>query len=399
MKKIAIILPARLPVPAIYGGAVETIIQLLLDENEKQRELEIHVFSTFSKEACKKSKKYKWSKFVWIRRGFIYNVLNFCIRSLRRILLSNLDHLDLQIIKNKIKKQNYFKIIIHGNTTYLKGISKIEESGKIIFYTHAHIFKEKSVENLAFGAMANTFACVSHFIKNKVVENVGVNPEKVIVLKNAIDFDSFSKAIDGKILSGLRRKFDIGLNEVTILFAGRIVEDKGIKHLLRALFLLPEDLKYKLLIVGSFGSGFGEASYKNAFSKEVESLSKSLGSKVIFTGYIQNSELSSIYSISDILIMPSICEDAAPLVALEGMSSGLPVITTTMGGIPEYVTPEAGILINPSINFDQYLSDAILKLIMDKSLRERMANAGKKIAVEFSPSRYYEDHLNLVCSH
>ena len=52
-----------------------------------------------------------------------------------------------------------------------------------------------------------------------------------------------------------------------------------------------------------------------------------------------------IYQLADISVIPSLCEDAAPLVAVEAMASGLPLIVTKSGGIPEYVSRKCALIL------------------------------------------------------
>ena len=59
MKKICIILPEEFPVPATKGGAVETLVNSIIDENEKEKKIEITCVTRYEKKAYEKSKKYK----------------------------------------------------------------------------------------------------------------------------------------------------------------------------------------------------------------------------------------------------------------------------------------------------------------------------------------------------
>src|SRR5574344_2008481 len=66
MKKIAIVNNGELPVPAVKGGAVECLIDLLLNENEKYGKFHFEVYSIYDKNAEDASKKYKYASFVYI---------------------------------------------------------------------------------------------------------------------------------------------------------------------------------------------------------------------------------------------------------------------------------------------------------------------------------------------
>jgi glycosyltransferase involved in cell wall biosynthesis len=86
------------------------------------------------------------------------------------------------------------------------------------------------------------------------------------------------------------------------------------------------------------------------------------------------------YSSSDVVVLPSLLENF-PIVALEALSSGKPVIASNVGGIPEVVkNNENGILVDPA-NVDQMI-DALLCLLENSSMRNSMGNMGRKLVEE-----------------
>ena len=86
------------------------------------------------------------------------------------------------------------------------------------------------------------------------------------------------------------------------------------------------------------------------------------------------------YSSSDVVVLPSLSENF-PVVALEAMSSGKPVIASRVGGIPELVSNNKnGILVSPG-NVEQMV-EALLRLLENPSLRNRMGDMGRKIVEE-----------------
>lgn len=71
MKKIAIISSCSLPIPAIKGGAVETLIENIVKENENLKKIDLYIISIYDKEASLQSNKYKYSKFVYFKKNWI----------------------------------------------------------------------------------------------------------------------------------------------------------------------------------------------------------------------------------------------------------------------------------------------------------------------------------------
>jgi len=396
VKNIAIILPANLPVPCVYGGAIESTIQLVAEQNDIQQKLNITVFSPYEKVAKERGRGFMQTRFVWIHKGRFYHFINFFIRVLRRTLFKNMDHLDGQILKWKLRHAHFDKIIMHGNSNHLLALRKIVPKEKLVFYIHANLFTELSPKNIEIGSAAGRYVTVSEFVKREVMKNAGVSSKMITVIKNPIDLDSFAQARDLIRPAELIHKYGIQKDEIVLLFVGRIVEDKGIKHLMLALKSLPEQTKFKLLIVGSFGSAFGKGHQKDAFHEELLTLAKTMDSKIVFTGFVHNSELPKYHAIADIVAMPSLCEESAGKVAMEAMASGLPVITTNAGGIREYVTEDCSIILDRDGDFVSDLATAIDQLYGDEELRRSMGTAGEIQAQEFSPAIYYDNYVNLV---
>lgn len=101
--------------------------------------------------------------------------------------------------------------------------------------------------------------------------------------------------------------------------------------------------------------------------------------------------MSKYYAGCDICIVPSIWEDPAPLTIIEALKSGIPIISTLSGGIPEYLNSKAGILLNIDLNLSKNLSKAINGLINDPKKRKEMSKNAKKIGNILSSDEYYYD--------
>ncbi len=397
--RVAIIVPAKLPVPPVQGGAIESTIQLIIDQNEVYKKLAITIFSPFNKKAFLESKKYKETRWFWIYHGIFYKFCDFLFRVVRKLFIKDLLTFDSYRLVKYMDHEKFDKILIHGNTNHLKGLSKMIPKEKLVFSVHANIFKSLTENNIEIGNSAVKFIAVSDFIKNKIATNCKVEPSKISVIKNTIALDSFSAPINETEKLKIKEKYKINEDDIVILFAGRIVENKGIKHLLKALKKIDNEFKFTFLVVGSFGSNFGRSNNVDSFGEELLDLAEELNNKVIFTGFIHNTKLPVFHAISDILAMPSLCDDAAPKVAMETMASGLPIITTNDGGIPEYVCQKCGIIIDRDQDEESFINDLalVLRMLMDnRELRQKMGAEGKKHSINFSPSIYYQKYVETI---
>ena len=119
---------------------------------------------------------------------------------------------------------------------------------------------------------------------------------------------------------------------------GGLVKIKGISFLIKALSKLQyKNDNFRLIIVGD-----GPERYN------LETLTDQLNltSKVVFLGLKNKTEVADLMKQADFLVLPSLW-DNQPVVLLEAMASGLPVIASSIGGIPEIVKPECGLLVQP----------------------------------------------------
>ena len=155
---------------------------------------------------------------------------------------------------------------------------------------------------------------------------------KFTILRNCINTSRFSKSISDEEKESLRKKYNINKDDKILLFTGRITKEKGVKELIESLKKVKYE-KYKLLILGS---ALNKLKAKTKYQEEIEEFVKIMSDKIIFTGFIKYEDINKFYSLADIAVLPSIWNDPAPLTIIESLVSGLPIITTNSGGIPEY---------------------------------------------------------------
>lgn len=171
-----------------------------------------------------------------------------------------------------------------------------------------------------------------------------------------------------------------------ILFVGRLAEVKGVPVLLKAM----EQIEDALLIIA--GSGDQE--------EELKRLALPLGDKVRFVGKKTQEELATYYASADVFVAPSIrtksgLEEGFGLVFLEAMASGLPVVASRSGGIPDLVHDgENGLLTEPGDPDD--LAKALNRLLQDEALREVLSQNGYATAKDHDYSAVGERYAKLL---
>lgn len=168
---------------------------------------------------------------------------------------------------------------------------------------------------------------------------------------------------------------------IRLLYVGRLVPVKGLKYLFQALKdLVEHDLPLTLWLVGD---GYHRP--------QLESLAADLriSEHVEFRGRIPfGQELFRAYREADIFVLPSLSE-GIPKTLLEAMASGLPIVTTRVGGIPDVVKDnETGLLVEP--RSPEQLAQAIGSLIRDQNLRRRLISNGYAFVREHTVEKQAE---------
>lgn len=117
---------------------------------------------------------------------------------------------------------------------------------------------------------------------------------------------------------------------------------------------------------------------------QLEAMAKELGlaDTVVFTGQVDNDRMPILYREADIALNPSLA-DNMPISILEALASGVPVISTNVGGIPFLVEDEKTALLVPPRDPER-MAKAILRVLNDESLRDRMVKTGLDHAHRFA---------------
>lgn len=391
--EIAIITPGALPIPAVKGGAIETLIENLIKQNEINEKCHITIYSVYNKEAIIKAEEYNNTEFLFIKRNKQLEVLHyFFMRIFRKLFKTEITYPYIEKILKDLRKKNFEKIIIEGPKEYVLPVKKRMQEDKVYLHIHYDGFNDNHMNNEKIIKSCNKIITVSNYIKKQTVKIYDYD-EKVVVLKNCTDTNLFDKDKYINDRNILRDKYGIEKDEVVILFSGRILPIKGIKELILSFKQLPKNTKAKLLIVGN--AGFGENT-KSEYDDELSLLSQEIKEKIVFTGFIHNSEMPKIHAMSDIAVIPSIWDDPAPLVVFEAMSSGLPLVVTDSGGIPEYVCDECAIIVKRDNNLISNLNKALFKLISNEKLRNEMGQAGKIHVQQYNIENYYNDFIGIL---
>jgi len=179
-------------------------------------------------------------------------------------------------------------------------------------------------------ASFNTILCLSHKSKEELV-HLGISPKKIDVFNYWVDQEIF-RPIDH---DESNRKFGWD-DHFIVLFVGRLVEEKGVRTLLKAAERLRAFEKLRFVFIGD---GPLVGAVRNA---------SEVNGNIIFIGKVRNENLNLYYSAADVVVVPSINEEGFGRVILESLACGTPVIASNRGGIPEALDSSMGMLIEPT---------------------------------------------------
>jgi len=211
----------------------------------------------------------------------------------------------------------------------------------------------------------------AEFIKKDLIERCSADPKKIHVIFNGVNVRRFCAKYDRE-----KRKKELGIPEDhhVVTTVAKCIPEKGIDIFLRAAkeVLKGED-KVTFVIVGD-----------GPLLEEMRTLASSLGisKAVLFMGL--RSDVDEILAISDVFVLCSVWQEAFAFTLLEAMASGIPVVASDIGAIPESVqNGVTGILFPP--RDANAAADAINSLIANAALRSQMGFAGRRrVEVRFS---------------
>lgn len=397
MKNICIFIAdsnGRYPVPASKGGAVATLVELLIAGNEEKKLLDMTVVSYYDGEAVRLAKKYPSIKFIWVKTPWmlrmmdkvIYGALSKFKEVHATSFLSFMALIHYTLKSSAILRKGHFDIaLLEHNIPMIWMMKWSGFRGK--YFHHLHNISRTNAKCKWGVNRCDGFICISQFMAKEIMSEhnpVGPVPaNKVHLLYNTIDTSLF-RPIPGLDTVSLRKKMGLATDSKILIFTGRLTWEKGIDKLLQALGYIKTP-NLEVLIVGSL-------SYKventDNYMSELQVMAKKRQSVVHFTGYIEHAELPKLYNLADIAVLPSMWEEPAGLTMLEAMACGTPVITTKSGGIPEYVGDSA-IVLNRNEQLPINIAKTIDYLLSNKQEYNRLRDNGiERIRKNFDSSNY-----------
>ena len=386
--KIAVLTSGILPVPAVQGGAVETLIDFYLDYNNRHQLHDITVYSVWhSAVETHPALQSTVNHYIYIKvDGWWEKVKKKVYQAShgKEYYHYTIEYYLHEALKH-IRTQQYDVILIENRPGYALKLKDVTDA-QIVYHLHNEKLSTQVARNQEIYNAATSIFTVSDYIKSRV-QTINAQDTKTRTVHNGIDLMAFRQ-------TPAKAPIQLNADDFLLVYSGRINREKGIMELIEAMNQLKEHQNIKLLVIGS--SFYGNADNKNDFAKSLKEKAEPLKDNIIFTGFIPYSDMPNYLSIADVAVIPSVWDDPFPTTVLEAQAMGLPIITTRRGGIPEEVTEDNAILLDTDEHFVDHLAKAILDLYEHPEKRKAMSEVSIKRSQLFSKEHYAHEFFKAL---
>ena len=303
----------------------------------------------------------------------------YCFRKLNTFReTANVDvtHVNLPLVPNFAVPSNFGKALIStvhstwkGEAEAIRGepYNRLNANEKFLvsFNWFLRIFEERML-NRSYRLIA-----VSDFTRKELVQYYKIKESKIRVIHNGVDIDKFKPAADKR---KVKEELGFNPNNITILSVGRLYARKGLFTLIESMPSVVKKFSNAQFII----SGKGQSDEMKKLLIHAERLG--VKDNIVFTGYFPDKKLPKLYQAADVFAFSTFYEHH-PFAVLEALSTGLPVVTTKVGGIPETIrNGKNGFMCEP-FNSKEF-SDRILYLLEHPSEASEMGRLARKTIEE-----------------
>lgn len=247
----------------------------------------------------------------------------------------------------------------------------------------------KLKQNMAI-RQAHLILTVSEHSKREIIEYFKLPESKVRVISEAAR-SVFQPISPNDEMTETLSRYHLQPNEKFLLYVGGISPHKNLSVLVEAFSEIVSDMNFsnvKLILVGDYKDDPFFSAYP-ALKKQIDE--SGLSDKVIFTGFIEDSELANLYNAATLVVLPSL-EEGFGLPAVEAMACGAPVAASNRGSLPE-VLGAAGRFFDPTNG--QNMAEVILQILADDAVQKEMSRAGLARAQKFLWNKAAADTLKI----
>lgn len=258
-------------------------------------------------------------------------------------------------------------LVVHVHST------EYDRTGGMHLNEHVYNIEKEGMEK------ADKIITVSNFTKNIVKEHYGIDDSKIEVLHNRInseDYENSGHDVDDEIFSIKKQGRKI------VLFVGRITLQKGPDYFLKvAKSVLAYDPNILFVMAGS-----GDMQYQIMEDAAVMGISD----KVLFTGFLRGKELSRVFKLADLFVMPSVSEPFS-ITTLESIIHDTPVLISKQSGVSEVLSHALKV---DFWDIDE-MTNKILSVVHYDTLKECLSQNGKEEVKHFTWDAAAKECINI----
>ena len=344
MDSIAIVVPELLPVPPAQGGAVEHWV----DEVSRRMVLPGRRLAIVSRPAgIVGHEAIEYIGISWTAtERFFHGIKERVTWKNPLRYLAKIQNVFSYGCRVANAVRDFDVVYLHNEPNILLFLKK-RPGQKIVLHMHNDHLSMRLFRPFYRRALAkaDTVICVSDYIRRQAMAHFPEYAERFCVVFNATDPDVF-KPYGEEAETQLAGIVEIAPVSRHLLYVGRLTQVKGVHVLIEAFREIHRQMPdVRLIITGS--SFFGGAA-RTAYEQKLVTLAEPVSDAIVFTGYLPHEKLKYLYSIVDMIVVPSVWQDPCPLVVLEAMASGTCLVSSAVGGIPEVVEHlKNGVLVDP----------------------------------------------------
>ena len=281
-------------------------------------------------------------------------------------------------LEDIIKKENIDIVHVRSRVPAWVGFMAVRKTNATLITT-AHGHYSRHIFSYMMGWGKYTIV-PSSVIGKHMAEDFGVPLENMRLIPRSVDLEKYFF----RSLSAPSKK------ELIVAVIGRITPIKGQLYFLKAMAKIVRSMPYvKAWVVGGVSPG------KHNYMEELEVWVRRLGLSGVVEFLGNRRDIPQLLSKIDVLVMPSIAEEAFGRVIVEAQAIGVPVVATKVGGVVEIIDDgQDGLLVYPKDH--EGLADAILKILKDPSFAQALAQkARKKVEEKFSLEKMAQETLKV----
>lgn len=395
MKKAAIIMPALLPMPPVKGGAVETLVDGILKENEKSTGVVFHVFGIYDESASAAAKEYQNTQFKMVSVSqTLKRAEHFVFRVFKKLFGIEIgeDREYIHRVLSVVKQGSYDAVVVENDAYFTYRAANALKGVQIFSHIHNDIINSNDIYAKRILKRGVQVITVSRYIKERVMTVKTASDSAVSVLLNCTDLSAFGREKYEPFRNEFRQKHNVGPEGKLFVFAGRVIPEKGVLELARAFVKVKNKNTYLLIV----GSGWFSQNVSDPYLEQVQATLKDVSDRIIFTGYVPFEQMPKFYAAADVAVLPSIWEEPASLTVLESLATGLPLITTDAGGVAETANENCAFILKRDEKLVDNLACCMDVLSANSEVCIKMERNAKQNVKDRNFHEYYKKFITMI---